>query len=184
MFSKWKTRDFALIALFAALIAAGAFIRIPVPPVPVTLQVFFVTLAGLVLGGGRACVAVCAYMALGLLGVPVFTGGGGPQYVLTPTFGYIIGFAFGALVGGGIARAVPAPRYLRLLCANLAADAVIYIFGVAYYYLIAAVYMGGEVTAYTLFVSCFALFIPGDVAQCLLSALVARRAIPLLGERN
>ena len=73
---------------------------------------------------------------------------------------------------------------VRLLCANLAADAVIYIFGVAYYYLIAAVYMGGEVTAYTLFVSCFALFIPGDVAQCLLSALVARRAIPLLGERN
>ena len=40
--------------------------------------------------------------------------------------------------------------------------------------------VGGEVTAYTLFVSCFALFLPGDCAQCLLSAMIARRAIPLL----
>ena len=184
MASKFKARDLASIALFAALIAAGAFIRIPVPPVPVTLQVFFITLAGLLLGGGKAFAAVCAYIALGLLGVPVFTGGGGLQYVFSPTFGYIVGFAFGALVGGSIARSVPAPGFRRLLLANIAADAVVYLFGLTYYYLIAVFYAGGEVTAYTLFVSCFALFLPGDLLQCLLSAFVARRVIPRLPSQN
>lgn len=178
--SKFGGRDLAPIALFAALIAAGAFIRIPVPPVPVTLQLFFVTLACALLGGGRAFAAVCVYIALGLLGVPVFTGGGGLQYVLTPTFGYIVGFAVGALVGGRIARSARAPGLGRLLLAFAVTDAIVYLFGLTHYFLIAGVYLGGEVTAYTLFVSCFALFLPGDCAQCLLSAMIARRAIPLL----
>ena len=173
--SKFGGRDLAPIALFAALIAAGAFIRIPVPPVPVTLQLFFVTLASALLGGGRAFAAVCVYIALGLLGVPVFTGGGGLQYVLTPTFGYIVGFAVGALV-----RSARAPGLGRLLLAFAVTDAIVYLFGLTHYFLVAGVYLGGEVTAYTLFVSCFALFLPGDCAQCLLSAMIARRAIPLL----
>lgn len=179
-----KAKDLVLIALFAALIAAGAFIRIPLPPVPVTLQVLFVTLAGAVLGGGKAFAAVCVYIALGLLGVPVFTGGGGLQYVLTPTFGYILGFAAGAYVGGRIAHAVPSPGLGRLLLANAVTDIIVYAFGLSYYFLITGVYLGGEVTAYTLFVSCFALFLPGDCLQCLLSAFIARRTLPLLERRR
>ena len=80
-----RSRDMALVALFAALTAVGAFIRIPVPVVPFTLQFLFTNLAGLLLGAKRGAAAVCVYMAAGLIGVPVFTQGGGPWYVMNPT---------------------------------------------------------------------------------------------------
>jgi hypothetical protein len=91
-----------LAALFTALIAAGTWIRIPLPPVPVTMQTFFVILAGLLLGWRGGLLSAGLYMALGLAGVPIFTGGGGIQSVLTPTFGYIVGFLPGAALAGRI----------------------------------------------------------------------------------
>ena len=77
-----RSRDMALVALFAALTAVGAFIRIPVPVVPFTLQFLFTNLAGLLLDAKRGAAAAGVYMAAGLIGVPVFTQGGGPWYVM------------------------------------------------------------------------------------------------------
>lgn len=91
-FWKIRTVDLILCALFAALIAVGAFIKIPIPGVPFTLQVLFTTLAGLLLGSRMGAVSVAIYIILGLAGVPIFTGGGGIGYVVYPTFGYLIGF--------------------------------------------------------------------------------------------
>lgn len=65
------TRDLVLFALFTALIAIGAFIRIPVPFCPFTLQLLFTTLAGAILGGRRGAASVSVYVLLGLVGVPV-----------------------------------------------------------------------------------------------------------------
>ena len=59
-----KTKDLTLCALFVALITAGAFIKIPVPVVPFTLQTLFTMLAGLLLGAKRGCTAVCIYIIL------------------------------------------------------------------------------------------------------------------------
>jgi len=70
-----KTRDLILISLFTALTAVGAFIRIPVPVCPFTLQLLFTTMAGLLLGARKGAVAVLSYVLLGLAGLPVFTGG-------------------------------------------------------------------------------------------------------------
>ena len=95
---KLKTNQLILCGMFSALIAVGAFIKIPVPVVPFTLQVLFTTLAGLLLGGNLGALSALIYMLLGLSGVPVFTEGGGLSYLLKPTFGYIIGFVLGAYV--------------------------------------------------------------------------------------
>ena len=65
-----KTRTMVLCAMFVVLIAAGAWIKIPVPVVPFTLQYLFTMLAGILLGGRRGALAVCAYLALGLAGLP------------------------------------------------------------------------------------------------------------------
>ena len=81
-----KTRNLILCSLFAALIAVGAFIRIPIPVVPFTLQILFTTLAGLLLGSRLGATSVCIYIALGLLGLPIFAEGGGFAYVLKPRF--------------------------------------------------------------------------------------------------
>lgn len=95
--SQSRTRTIAMSALLAALLAASAWITIPIGAVPVTLQVFMVLLAGLVLTPGAAAAAVGAYLLLGMIGVPVFSGGtGGPGVLLGPTGGYLIGFLFAA----------------------------------------------------------------------------------------
>lgn len=93
---RWDTRDLVLFALFTALIAIGAFIRIPVPFCPFTLQLLFTTLAGLLLGSRRGAASVAVYVFLGTIGLPVFTSGGGPSYIFQPTFGYLLGFIGGA----------------------------------------------------------------------------------------
>lgn len=67
-----KTQSLTYCSLFTALIAAGAFIKIPVPVVPFTLQFLFTTLAGLLLGAKRGFISVAAYMVLGLAGLPIF----------------------------------------------------------------------------------------------------------------
>ena len=86
--------------MFTALITAGAYIRIPVPICPFTLQFLFTTLAGIILGKNKGAAATALYVILGLAGLPVFTGGGGIGYVLQPSFGYILGFIAGAFVTG------------------------------------------------------------------------------------
>ncbi len=69
--------------------AIGAFIRIPVPLVPFTLQITFTTLAGLfLLGSKKGAISVAVYVLMGLIGIPVFTQGGGFSYVLKPSFGF------------------------------------------------------------------------------------------------
>lgn len=99
-----KTKTLIYCSLFTALIAAGAFIKIPVPVVPFTLQYLFTMLAGLLLGSKRGTISVVAYMLLGLAGLPIFSEGGGLWYVFKPSFGYIIGFCLGTYVTGRIAE--------------------------------------------------------------------------------
>jgi len=80
-------------ALFVALIACGAFISIPIGPVPIVLQNMFVLLAGLILGPiwGIGCVGV--YLLIGLAGLPVFAGGtAGMGKLFGPTGGYLLGY--------------------------------------------------------------------------------------------
>ncbi|MDW7776864.1 MAG: biotin transporter BioY [Methanosarcinales archaeon] len=90
-------------ALFAALTAIGAFIKIPLPlsPVPITLQVFFVLLAGLLLGARWGGTSMVVYVMLGIIGLPVFSGGSsGLGVLMGPTGGYLIGFVAGAFITG------------------------------------------------------------------------------------
>lgn len=127
MRQRGRTRQMVMCGLFVALIALGAFIKIPLPLVPVTLQVFFTMMAGLLLGPRLGALSVIGYLVLGLAGLPIFTMGGGPSYVLQPTFGYLIGFALGAFVTGKIAYGVERPGFKRLLVANLLGLSLIHI---------------------------------------------------------
>lgn len=166
--------------MFVALIAAGAFVRIPVPVVPFTLQYLFTMLAGLLLGRKRGFLAVCAYILLGLAGLPIFAQGGGIGYVLQPSFGYIIGFAAGAFVTGAIAGNAARPGYPRLLAANFAGLGVVYLCGMAYYYFMSNFYLGTPIGLWPLFLYCFLLAVPGDFLLCLAGAALGKRLIPLI----
>lgn len=164
---------YVMSALFAALIIVGAYIKIPVPPVPFTLQTLFVVLSGLVLGARFGTFSVLVYMLLGLAGLPVFAGGsGGIGSVLMPTFGYIIGFAVGAFVSGLIASN---SSYPRLLGASFAAMGIIYFFGMLYYYLMKVFYLGDGIEIKNFIFSFFILTAPKDVVTCFVAAALAKR---------
>lgn len=97
------TRDLVIAALLCALLAALAWVRIPLPftPVPLTLQVFVVCLVALLLPPAEIALAIGGYLLLGVAGVPVFSGGtGGLGVILGPTGGYLVGFLVGAFLGG------------------------------------------------------------------------------------
>ena len=89
------------LAFMASLIGAGAFVYLPIGPVPVTFQDFFVVLAGLALGAKRGALAVLLYILAGALGLPIFSGGrAGLGHLLSPTAGYLAGFVFLAFFSG------------------------------------------------------------------------------------
>lgn len=85
-----RTRLMALTALFSALTAAGALLKIPFYPAPMTLQTLFTLLAAVILPAPWAALSQVLYLTVGLVGLPVFANGGGPAYVLQPTFGYLL----------------------------------------------------------------------------------------------
>lgn len=177
--TKFDIRDMALCALFAALIAAGAFVKIPLGAVPVTLQLLFTNLAGLLLGKRRGAASVLLYIFIGLAGLPVFTAGGGLSYVLQPSFGYLIGMVPGAYAAGWVAEkgSGGAVRYLMAGCVNIL---FVYLAGVPYFYAVSRFYLGSIPTLQTLLVSCCLVFIPGDAAGAILGALLAKRLRPLV----
>lgn len=177
-----KTKHLIMCALFSALIAVGAFIKIPVPVVPFTLQLLFTMMAGLLLGGKLGAASVGVYIFMGLLGLPVFAEGGGLVYVLKPSFGYIIGFAVASYITGVIANQVPNPSYTRLLAANFIGLGIVYLFGMVYYYFMSNFYLGNSIGLWPLFLYCFILAVPGDIILCILGAILGKRLIPIVNK--
>lgn len=175
-----KIKDLTMCSIFVALIVVGAFIKIPVPVVPFTLQFLFTMMAGLLLGGKLGALSVCVYIFMGLLGLPVFAEGGGVAYVLKPSFGYIIGFAVAAYVTGVIANKVVNPSYKRILTANFIGLAIVYLFGMVYYYLMSNFYLGTPIGLWPLFLYCFILAVPGDIVLCVIGAFLGKRMIPII----
>lgn len=175
-----RTRDLILCALFASLIAAGAFLRIPVPVVPFTLQFLFTCLAGSLLGSRRGTISVLVYIALGLVGLPIFAEGGGIWYVIKPTFGYLLGFAAGTFVTGKMIERMERLTLPGLLRANFAGLALVYGSGMLWCYTISNFVLGITLGVWPLFLYCFLLAVPGDLCLCILAAEMTRRLKPVL----
>ncbi|WDP89435.1 MAG: biotin transporter BioY [Desulfobacter sp.] len=118
-----QTRMTVYTALFVALIACGAFISIPIGPVPIVLQNMFVLLAGLILGPvwGLGCIG--AYLLIGLAGLPVFAGGtAGMGKLFGPTGGYLLGYLPAVYATGLISKSMhqrPAGDIIALITGSL-----------------------------------------------------------------
>jgi biotin transport system substrate-specific component len=131
MKAKNTLRGMIYAAMLGALTALGAYLIIPMSPVPLTLQTFFVFLAGALLGGPQAAMSQIVYVILGLIGLPVFAGGkAGLGTLLGPTGGYLIGFVVAALIMGFIVDFKKKTEIFWLLFAMIIGLAVIYTLGV------------------------------------------------------
>jgi len=173
-----NTKDMVICALFTALIAVGAFIKIPIPYVPITLQFLFTNIAGLLLGKRRGLISVGLYIVLGLVGLPIFTQGGGFGYVFQPTFGYILGFALGTWLAGFITER-GTDNIKTYIIAGLVDFTAVFTLGLSYFYLILNYYLLTPIVIEKLFVICFFPFALGDIALVIISAILAKRLRPV-----
>jgi len=169
-----KTRSMVLAALFAVLTAVGAQVRIPLPLVPITLQVLFVFLSGVLLPPRAAAASMILYVGMGLLGLPVLAGESGPSIVMHPTFGFLLGFVAAAWTISLIVRA-RGRSFPACFAACLAGMGVIYAAGVAGLYLNVNHVMGKPMTWAGAVKVGILPFIAGDLLKGLAAALVASR---------
>ena len=165
---KSRLRNLLLMAIFAALTAVGAFLRIG----SVTLQVFFACAAGMLLGPIWGAGSQGLYVLLGLLGLPVFTQGGGPMYVAQPTFGFLLGLLPLAATTGFLSRY---PKIPLFLCARGGLCAM-YAVALPYFYFVT----GQVLTLKGLFLTACAPYLPFDGLKLLSACLLAQRLRYLL----
>lgn len=178
MKSRRSVHQLTLVAVFAAILAASAFFKIPIPPVPVTLQAQAALLGGMLLGPVNGAFSVGLYLLLGLIGLPIFAGGGGVGYVLQPTFGYLPGLIGGAIVCGLLSRrTVSLPR---LLAAQLSGLSVIYLCGVVWYYISISVINGQLLSVQSLLSVTVLTTLPADIVLAAVFAVAVRRLRPYL----
>ena len=172
---KTNSRDLILSALFAALTAVGAFLKIPFGVSSLTLQFLFTALAGVLLGPRWGALSQAAYVLMGLVGIPVFTQGGGLGYLLQPTCGFLFGLIPAAWLIGRLTE--QKTGFGRVFLASLGGLAVLYLVGIPYMYLILNVYLGKGMSLFAVLNAGMFLFLPGDLVKLLVTAWAAH---PLL----
>lgn len=177
---KFSTKSIILCAIFAALSAIGAFIRIPLPIIPFTLQPPLVALAGILLGSRNGAVSQVIYVLIGLVGFPVFTKGGGPSYIFEPTFGYLLGFILMAFVIGKYLEKTNKYTVWNIFVVCVFGIVISYVIGVAYMYLIMTVYLKATTTIWAACWSGAIIFLPKDLILCFVTALISAKLLPAL----
>lgn len=180
---KISTKELSLVAMFTALTAIGAFISFPIGPVPITLQSLFVILSGIVLGPKLGALSQVVYISLGLIGVPIFAGlTGGPQTIMKPSFGFIIGFVFASFIVGKISNPTKPISNKRIFIASLAGTITIYLFGLPYMYYILNIIMEKGLSFIQVFnIGCL-LFLPGDFIKLIIASLVGVKLLKALNK--
>ena len=175
---KISTKEMVLVSLFTALTAIGAFLSIPLGDVPITLQSMFTILSGLLLGPKLGSLSQLVYVLLGLSGVRIFAGlSGGPQTILKPSFGFLIGFIFAAFIVGKIAHGENSTDFKRIFLATLVGTFIIYLFGLPHMYIILNTVMGKAISISTAIKTGCLIFLPGDILKAFLSSLIASKVL-------
>ncbi len=170
-----NTRTMILAALMAALTAVGAFLQIPLGITSITLQVLFTCLSGLLLGPKWGAISQLVYVVLGLVGLPVFTQGGGLGYLVKPSMGFLLGLIAEAWVIGMLTRKERGPVRVALAC--VAGILVMYAVAVPYMYLVLNLYLGNEMSLWTVIKTGMLIYLPGDSVKI---AVVTAVSVPLL----
>lgn len=173
---KINTREMILVSFFATLTIIGAKVSLNLPYVPASLQLVFCCFAGILLGARLGMLSQLIYMVIGLIGIPVFSKPiAGPQYILQPTFGYIIGFIAAAYVIGFIRE-----RYNKIFIAILVGIIVDYIIGVSYMYGMINLYIGKAMSIQAALMVGFVPFILKDIFVGVIVSIIATATIPAL----
>jgi len=161
-----KIKEIILILGFAAAMCISAYIKIPAWPVPFTMQIFVAALCGFMLPAKKATVSMLIYLGYGLGGAMVFTNSLG---LLSPSFGYIIGFIAMVYIISKING--DKTTYRRSIFAGIAGVITCYTIGVSYMYLI----LHGSIPFIQAIMSGAIVFLPYDVLKVAVAAGISNR---------
>lgn len=157
-------KNFVLVIGFALLTGISANLKVEIGTVPITMQTLTVLLAPALLGKKKAVLSQAAYLLGGLLGIPWFSRGGGLPYILSPTFGYIIGFIGAVFIAGLLLEKGLDKNWAFIIITMLIGNLVIYLAGVFWL----SVFVG---TSKALAVGLYP-FILGDLLKVFLASLI------------
>jgi len=158
-------------ALFAALTAAVAPFKIPLgfTPVPITLQTLVVLMSGAMLGPYYGALSMILYVAVGVLGLPVFAGGGsGIGAILGPTGGYLISYFIAAFAIGKTLQLRKNPKFLDYVFAMIIGTIIIYVLGAGWGMVVTGLGVAAILAGWVL------PFIIGDTIKLLVAAYLAK----------
>lgn len=176
-----KTKSLVLAALFAALTAIGAFLKIPAGTISFTLQFFFTAMAGVLLGAKWGAVSQLVYVLLGLVGLPIFTNGGGFSYVLQPSFGFLLGLIPAAfLIGWAVEKW--GKSFWSIVLACTLGLACLYVVGIPYMHLILIQVLGYEMTIWDSLYTGMIIFLPWDFVKIFVTAGLGVKLLPRLAK--
>lgn len=180
---KLKTKELTTCALFAALIAVGAFIKIDIPlpmyTMHFTLQWFFVLMAGFLLGAKLASLSMIVYLCIGLVGVPVFAAGGGPTYILRPGFGFLLGFVLAAFLIGAITEKLKKTNAFTLILPATVGLVAYYTVGAIYFYCMKNFYAATPVSWGIVIVDYCLITVAPDFILCVSAAVFSAKLRPV-----
>jgi len=165
---KMKAKDIAYSALFVALTAVGAQISIPIGTVPITFQLLFVLLSGLILGPRLGFLSQLIYIFMGAIGLPVFANfSGGFAHVYGPTGGYLMASPIAAYLAGFFSKRQE--NISNYILGTFLAISVVYLLG----WFRLGLFMGGDFKK--AFIVGVAPFVLIDFGKGALSILIAKR---------
>jgi biotin transport system substrate-specific component len=169
-----QLRWLVLASLMSALTAVGAYIHVPIGPVPIVLSTLFVILSGLLLGSRWGPASMGLYLLVGAIGMPVFAGGkGGLVHFFGPTGGYLFGYILASWITGFISERSPGLWMLDIL-AVLIGSLVIYGLGIPWLKLVT--HMSWTKTLMAGLVP----FLIGDAVKASVAIILARSVRPIL----
>lgn len=183
-----RVQDAGLVLAGTGVVALLAQLTIPLPLVPITGQTLGVILVGASLGSRRGAAALLAYLLVGLAGAPVFAEfTGGPASIMSPSFGFILGFIPAAFVAGWFAERAWDRKPLLAMAGFVAASVVPFLFGVPYLAMILNAVMGAGLGLDGILAAGLWPFIPGGVVKAAIAAALipaAWRAVRALDKRG
>jgi len=183
VFLKLTVKDMMYTALFTSLMAAGAFIKIPFPYVPLTFQPLFCALSGVFLGSRLGALSQLIYLCIGLAGLPIFASGGGITYIFNPSFGFLMGFVISSFITGKLVERKkdkslnPLGIFISLVPGLVALN----ITGLSYFYFIKNIYFNENILFGYIFSAIFLPYFIKDLCLYFLASVFATKVLPVTG---
>lgn len=165
--------NLVLSGILMGLLVVSSIIRIPLGTISITFQTLVIFVIALLLGYKWGSLTILCYLIVGLLGLPVFSKGGGFHYVLEPSFGYLVSFLIATFVVGKLVE--KNTTYKRMIIACFIGLAIIYAIGLVYLYIIMKYYLQLTIEGFNFFVVYCLIPLPMDIISIFIAVIIVKR---------